>query len=50
MRARAWNSSMGAVAVPLKLGSKHLTRYYRRWNLSIVAESEKRAKGAPENG
>ena len=34
--------------VTLKLGSKHLIRYFRRRNAMAVAESEKRAKGAPE--
>ena len=49
-RARIWNSDMGAGAAPLKLGRKHLARYYRRRNVMAVAEREKRATGAPESG
>ena len=49
-RARVWNSDMGAGAIPLKLGRKHLSRYYRRRNVMAVAEREKLATGAQENG
>jgi len=29
-RARVWNSDMGAVAVPLKLGRNHFQRWLKR--------------------
>ena len=44
----------GSVAVPLKLGKRHLRRWSGRGEFfrkaMAVAESEKRATGAPENG
>jgi len=40
---------MGAEAAPLKLGHKHLLRDLRRDFALTVAESEKRANGAPES-
>jgi hypothetical protein len=47
-RARVWNSGMGAEVEPLKLGRKHLSRYYRRSYVLAVAEREKLAIGAQE--
>lgn len=38
-RARVWVSSMGAEAEPLKLGRKHMQRYWRRFH--AVADAEK---------
>ena len=49
-RARIWNSDMGAESEPLKLGRKHLSRYYRHRNFMAVAEREKLATGAQEIG
>lgn len=48
-RARVWSSDMGAGIAPLKLGRKHLNRYFRRKNALAVAESEKLATGAQES-
>jgi len=47
-RARIWNSMMGAAVDPLKVGRKHFKRFWRRFDRQAVAESEKRANGAPE--
>jgi hypothetical protein len=41
---------MGTVAIPLKLGRKHLSRYYRRQRVMAVAKPEKLRKGTQENG
>lgn len=48
-RARIWSSDMGAGVAPLKLGRKHLSRYYRRRNVMAVVEREKLATGAQES-
>ena len=39
----------GAEWTTLKLGRKHLSRHFRRRVGMTVAESEKRANGAPES-
>jgi len=39
---------MGAAVDPLKVGRKHFKRFWRRFDRQAVAESEKRANGAPE--
>ena len=48
-RARVWGLGTGAGIAPLKLGRKHLSRYFRRSNALTVAESEKLATGAQES-
>ena len=48
-RALVWRSDWGAEAAPLKLGHKHCSRDLRRSMALTVAESEKRANGAPES-
>lgn len=40
---------MGAEVTPLKLGPKHLSRYFRRPSVMAVADPEKLATGAQES-
>lgn len=49
-RRRAKVTTFGTVAVTLKLGLKHLTRFYRKRNALAVAESEKLRTSTQENG
>jgi hypothetical protein len=47
-RALYWHSMMGSVVEPLKVGRKHILRCMNGYHNKAVAESEKRANGAPE--